>query len=138
MNIMGKVLQEIWILADNGTVIFSRVFDQKVNKVLFGGFITALNAIVEELKEGGLSSFTSEKTNFYILKRENMFFVTNAPRNTKEKKILKELDEIAQKFLNLYCDILKDWDCNTDHFDGFVDVIQGSLQDPVKEFWSDF
>ncbi len=135
---LSKVIQELWILTDSGTVLFSRVFNDVVNKELFGGFITALNYMAEELNEGGLSNFESQKAKFTILKKEGILFVTNSPKKVKEKKIMSALGEIADQFITKYSEILKNWDQNTDHFHGFEENIQTSLQDPVKGFWSDF
>ena len=135
---MAKVIQELWILTDAGTVLFSRVFNELKNKELFGGFITALNYMAEELDEGGLSNFESKKAKFTILKRENVLFVTNSPKKVKDKKIIKALESVASLFFTEYREILKTWDQNTDHFLGFDKFIQDSLEDPVKTFWSDF
>ncbi|MFX0186417.1 MAG: hypothetical protein ACFE8A_01645 [Candidatus Hodarchaeota archaeon] len=52
-----KVVQDLWILLDSGIVLFSRVYNPKINQQLFGSLMTALNSFAGELAAGGLTSF---------------------------------------------------------------------------------
>ena len=63
-----KVVQDLWILSDSGIVLFSRVFNPKVNEQLFGALMSALNTFANELSSGGLSSFELSSIRFTILK----------------------------------------------------------------------
>ena len=135
---MGKVIQELWILTESGIVLYSRVYDKEINDQLFGGFISALNMFVESFKEGALSSLVLQNTRFTFIKREKLIFITNTPKNVKEKKIRQALEAISDRFLQEYGGILENWDSDISYFTNFESEIQDTLEDPVKEFWQDF
>ncbi|KKM72420.1 hypothetical protein LCGC14_1420660, partial [marine sediment metagenome] len=40
---MAKLIQDIWILAESGIVLFHRVFNKQIDAQLFGALMTALN-----------------------------------------------------------------------------------------------
>ncbi|KKL49455.1 hypothetical protein LCGC14_2315320, partial [marine sediment metagenome] len=40
---MAKLIQDIWIMADSGVVLFHRVFNKQIDAQLFGGLMTALS-----------------------------------------------------------------------------------------------
>ena len=136
----SKILQDIWILNDGGTVIFDRVYDEKVDPQLFGALMTALNTFAEELADGGLSNFEVSNKRFTILKKEGYLFVTNSDNKIKPKKVQQELKDIVDKFFKLYeKELLLEWDGDISQFANFKDEIEDSLDDPVKKmqkaFW---
>ncbi|MBD3227297.1 MAG: hypothetical protein GF329_03840 [Candidatus Lokiarchaeota archaeon] len=135
---MGKIIQDLWILSESGIVLFSRVFNEDVNEQLFGGFITALNNFAQTMRYGELSNFSLKKTNFFIYKQDDLLFITNSPKKVNEKRTMKALKKISDRFFDLYADILSNWDGETDYFDNFKSEIEDNLMDPVKDFWSDF
>jgi len=49
-----KILKDIWVLTDSGIVLFSKMYDQKVNTQLFGALMSALNKLEEALSDGGI------------------------------------------------------------------------------------
>ena len=135
---MGKVLQDIWILTENGITIFSRVFDSKVNDQLFGALMSALSSFAEEVSDGGLSSFQLSNKRFSILKTNNLMFCCSSDPKYKEQKALTELKNISDKFIELYSHELSDWDNDISIFEDFESKIEDSLEEVLKKFQKAF
>lgn len=136
---MGKIIQDVWILNDSGVVLFSRVFDEKVDEQLFGSFMTALNSFAGEISEGGLTSFELKDKKFTIRKENRFLFVVNSDKNEKTKKVEKELNQIVNKFFDKYSGILENWDNDISVFKDFEEDIDDSLKSAIKTmeeaFW---
>ncbi|MFX0058616.1 MAG: hypothetical protein ACFE85_06130 [Candidatus Hodarchaeota archaeon] len=137
---MVKVLQDIWILTENGIVLFHRVFNEKVDDQLFGGLMAALNSFAEELVKTGLSNFELQNKRYTIIKKNNILFIANSSKNVKEKKVAEELNTIIARFFELYpLEILKNWDHDVSIFSDFEKEIKSSLEETVKKlqdaFW---
>lgn len=135
---MVKILQDIWILNESGIVVFSRVFNPKVNEQLFGALMTALNSFASELAKGGLSSFELSSIRFTIYKDKGYLFVSNSARKVKEKRVQEELKIIAEKFFTKYSDILNSWDLDLNIFSTFNEDIEESLEVTIKKFQDAF
>jgi hypothetical protein len=133
-----KVLQDIWILNESGIVVFSRVFNPKVNEQLFGALMTALNSFATELAKGGLSNFELSSIRFTIYKDKGYLFVANSGKKVKEKKVQEELKIIAEKFFDKYSTILESWDSDVSVFANFSEDIEDSLEDTIKKFQKAF
>lgn len=139
MIILVKVLQDIWILTENGIVLFHRVFNEKVDEQLFGGLMAALNSFAEELVKTGLSNFELQNKRYTIIKRNNLLFIANSSKNVKEKKVTEELDIVANKFFKLFSlDMLKNWDNDVNTFLVFENEIKNSLEETIKKFQDAF
>jgi hypothetical protein len=136
---MTNVLQDIWILTDSGTVIWSRVFNPKMDKQLFGALMSAINTFAMEIGKEGLTNIQLTDKSFFIFKKKELLFITNAPNKVKEKRVKHELKWIADKFFELYSEELKIWDRNTLIFSDFKNHIENSLEKPIdklkKSFW---
>ena len=98
---MPKILKDIWVLTVNGIVLFSKVFDQKVNPQLFGALMSALNKFAEALSDGGISSFEKSDLRFVIIKRRSFLFIGSSLAKTKEKKVIDELMRISDIFFRI-------------------------------------
>ncbi|MHA1687786.1 MAG: hypothetical protein ACTSUN_00355 [Promethearchaeota archaeon] len=132
---MVKAIQDIWILMDTGTTLFSRVFDKKLNDQFFGALMSALDKFAQEIDKGGLSHFQLQSKQFNILKRENLLFVASSdPKKVSEKKALNELKKIADIFFKEYSEVLKNWDNDISVFEGFGKNIEDSLEGVLKKF----
>lgn len=136
---MTKVIQDIWILNDNGIVLFNRVFHEQVEAQLFGALMSALNSFAQQLSDGGLQNFELSNIRFTLIKKRGFLFIANSSNNFKEKKVILELEIIAQKFNNQYPDdFFKGWDNDVSIFVDFKNEIENALEDPVKKFWDGF
>lgn len=137
---MPKILKDLWILTENGVVLFSRVFDQTINPQLFGGLMSALNTFAEKLTDGGISNFEMSDLRFVIVKRRTFLFVGSSLNKTKEKKVIDELKLISDMFFEVYNEILINWDNDVNYFSDFGDHIDKSLEkQPINKlkdaFW---
>ena len=130
-----KVIQDIWILSDAGAVLFNRVLDKKVDEQLIGALISALNLLAEELEKGGLSNFELKDKKYIILKKNDISFIVNSPKKTKEKKVKEEMRSIVDIFFSLYPkETFDNWDNDISIFSDFENHIKDSLQDTIDKF----
>ena len=133
-----KILRDIWIVSENGIVLYSRSYDKTVNEQLFGALMSALNTFAEEIVEGGLSNFQLSNLRFSIIKKDRFIFIANSNPKAKEKKALDELIGIADKFLAKYSKILENWDSDVSVFEDFDKEIVSSLEETIKKFQDAF
>jgi len=138
--VLVKIIKDLWILTENGVVLFSRVFDQTINPQLFGGLMSALNTFAEKLTDGGISNFEMSDLRFVIVKRRTFLFIGSSLNKTKEKKVIDELKLISDLFFEVFNEILVNWDNDVNHFSDFGDHIANSLKkQPIKKlkdaFW---
>lgn len=128
MVLVLKLLKDFWVLTDSGIVLFSKMYDQKVNPQLFGALMSALNKFAEALSDGGISSFEKSDLRFVILKRRKFLFIGSSLKKTKEKKVIDELKQISDIFFRIYAEDLINWDSDVSTFSGFGDYIDNSLE----------
>lgn len=134
-----KVLQDIWILTNTGTVLFNRVFDAQMKTQLFGALMSALNSFAEKLAEGGLSNFELSDKRFLIMKTKNYIFVASSAKKAKEKKVTVELEKVVSRFQSKYSDEwFNKWDNDVSVFEEFENEIEDTLEEPIKKFWKRF
>lgn len=130
------VLQDLWILSNSGTVLFSRVFDEKLENQLFGALMSALNSFAEQLAEGGLSNLEIAEKRFVLKKTPSYTFVASSSKKVKEKKLNEELEKVVGKFRKKYPDDwFNKWDCDISIFECFEEDIEEMLENPIKQFW---
>ena len=126
-------------MSEEGIVLFSRVFNPKVDDQLFGGLMIALNTFAEKLSDGGLSNFGLSDKRFALMKMNNLLFVANASLDVKDKKLKDEIKKIAGKFFAKYpMDTIKNWNYDTSIFYDFEKEIEDTLKNPMKKFWNGF
>jgi len=123
-----KILKDFWVLTNNGIVLFSKGYDQKVNPQLFGALMSALNKFAEALSDGGISSFEKSDLRFVIIKRRNFLFIGSSSIKMKEKKVIDELMQISDTFFRIYAKNLINWDNDVSVFSGFGEFIDKSLE----------
>ncbi|MFW9948465.1 MAG: hypothetical protein ACFFDX_16690 [Candidatus Odinarchaeota archaeon] len=136
----NKVLRDIWIVSEEGIVVFSRVYEKALDEQLFGALLTALNSFVEQIAQEGLSKFEMGDMRFSILKKSNFIFIANSDKKVKSKKVLQELKIVMEKFFNVYSkEIIDNWDNDISIFSNFGKQIEDSLEDSIKKmekaFW---
>ena len=125
---MPKIIKDFWALTDNGIVLFSKVYDQKVNPQLFGALMGALNKFAEALSDGGISSFEKSDLRYVIIKRRKFLFIGSSYTKTKEKKIIDELMQISDIFFRIYSKELINWNNDVSVFSDFGVFINKSLE----------
>ncbi|MHA2289377.1 MAG: hypothetical protein ACXABG_11385 [Promethearchaeota archaeon] len=128
MVLVPKILKDFWVLTDNGIVLFSKVYDQKVNPQLFGALMSALNKFAEALSDGGISSFEKSDLRFVIIKRRKFLFIGSCSIKMKEKKVIDELMIISDTFFRIYAKYLINWDNDINIFSDFGVFIDKSFE----------
>jgi hypothetical protein len=122
---VSRCISNIWILKDNGKLLFNRVCDQNLDNELFGNLVTAMNSFSKELAEGDLTNFEINNNRFTILKKENdLIFIANSSNKNGDKKIKENLEKISEKFLESY----------PKKTSNFEQEIKDLLEDPEKKF----
>ncbi len=137
---MVKILDELWILTENGVVLFNHVYRQKVPTQLFGALLSAINSFAEEVSNGGLSNFELSDRQFILYKKNNILFIGSSSKKLKKEIISKELDNISELFFKKYPHITKQngWDGDILVFESFEKEIEDAFEDSVKQFWKGF
>ncbi|HEA70434.1 hypothetical protein LCGC14_1386210 [marine sediment metagenome] len=136
---MAKLIQDIWIMADSGIVLFHRVFSQQIDAQLFGGLMTALSVFAEQLSKGGLTNFELSDKRFSVIKRNDLLFIANSSKNQKPKKVAQELDVITERFFELYNDdFMAHFNGNIKQFEAFEREIENSLEETKRKFQKAF
>jgi hypothetical protein len=125
---MPRLFKDLWIITENGVVLFSRAFDQKINPQLFGALMSALNTFAQKLSDGGISNFEMSNLRFVIVKRRDFLFVGSSSNKIKEKKIIDELKSISDKFFEIYSEVLLTWDNDINAFSNFGEYIDKLLE----------
>jgi len=125
---MTKIIKDFWVLTDSGIVLFSKMYDQKVNPQLFGALMSALNKFAEALTDGGITSFEKSDLRFVILKRRKFLFIGSSLKKTKENKVIDELKQISDIFFRIYAEDLINWGSDVSIFSSFGDYIDKSLE----------
>jgi hypothetical protein len=136
----NKVIRDFWIISEGGIVVFSRVYDKTLDEQLFGGLLTALNSLAEEIAQEGISNFELSEMRFTILKKAQFIFIANSDKKIKPKRVLQELRAVIEKFFASYSqEIIDNWDNDVSIFSDFDKEIEDSLDDPIKKmekaFW---
>jgi hypothetical protein len=124
----------------HGVVIFKRVYDERVDSQLFGGFMSALNSFASQIDEGGISNFELGTKKFILRRKNDLVFIANCDTKEKNKNAEKELENVVERFFKRYPeDMVKNWSGNAAFFDEFTSDIEASLQtalDKLKDsFW---
>lgn len=125
-------------MLQDGTVLFKRVFEEKLNEQLFGGFMSALETFASQLDNHGLSSFEIGQKKFILKKHENLYFVANFDKKVNTKKAASELEHVSDEFLAVFEVELISFRGNVEVFKNFERNIQDSLEDVVGKFQQAF
>jgi hypothetical protein len=127
-KIMNKIIRDLWILYKEGMVIYHRVYYEKMDSDLLGGFISALNSFATTFDHDGLSNFTMGEKQFVMAKNQQLIFVLNCDVKIKMKDAKNELNMIMKRFFQTYSlDIINNWNGDKSTFRGFERNIEDSM-----------
>ncbi len=132
---MKKVIHDLWILTEDGTAVFSRIYDQELEVQLFAMLMSALNSFAMEISTTGISNFELNNMRFDILKKKKFLFIATSSPKFKKKFILNELEIISKQFFEMYgTDISNNWDGDVSKFTDFIEVVNKSVEKRVQSF----
>lgn len=123
---MGKIVKELWIITENGTVLFHHALYSSVDPDIFGGLMSALNSFSEVLTEGGLANIDLDYNSFYFFQKKDIIFIANCFQEIKEKKIMQILNRIAIKFYKVYNKEIKEGKHTLGQISSFADFAERS------------
>lgn len=122
-----KLINDLWILTEEGIAIFSRVLNSKIQDQLFGALLSSLNIFSQRLADGGLKQFKLNKVQFVLLKSNNFLFVASTSSKEKIRKVNQELSNIANLFFKKFSSILDKWDGDISIFSDFIKEIDANI-----------
>jgi hypothetical protein len=132
---LNKVIRDLWILTEDGTAVFSRIYEQELKVQLFAMLMSALNSFAMEISTTGISNFELNNVRFDILKKNKMLFIATSSPKFKKKFILNELEIISKQFFEKYgYDISNNWDGEISKFTDFIKVVNKSVEKRVQSF----
>jgi hypothetical protein len=137
---LAKVIRDIWILFQGGTVIFQRTYGNQIDAQLFGGFMSALNTFAQQIYDKGLSGFELGNLVFFCKKEKDLLFIINTDKKANKKQVYSELEILINKFVKSYPpEIFNNWKGDVSIFENFKNKIEESLETPVQKlrdaFW---
>jgi len=137
---MVTIMDELWIITQDGIVLFTHVYNEKVETQLFGALLSAINTFAEEVSDGGLSNFELSNRQFILLKKHDILFISSANKKIKKEIISKQLERITNRFFEKYPELVKkkEWDNDITIFESFEEEIKEIFEDSVKKFWKGF
>lgn len=124
---MIKHLIDLWVLKEYGLVIFNKTKPYDPDDQCFGGLTSALYGLTKNELHDPLFRFTTQHHQYYLIEKNEILFVGRFPRHKtyKEKKILKELEHVGNKFFECYSkEEIEDWDYDVNRFSDFKDIIK--------------
>ncbi|MCF2138864.1 MAG: tetratricopeptide repeat protein [Candidatus Lokiarchaeota archaeon] len=118
-------LKDLWIFTQTGIELFSFHPDMDINPSLFGGFVSALQSISQEIAEDSLNSFVigNNRYTIYVEPRENLYILGRSLYSTPEKQIQQILKIINQKFYETYEVYIENFSGNVSIFSNFSQIL---------------
>ena len=96
-------MSKILILSDSGSSIHSDMVKESENQ-LIGGWLGAVLDFAENTFKERSRSFRFQNKKFTFLKEKEFTFIAESPKDIKEKRIIRELSDLAERFFNKYSD----------------------------------
>ena len=119
------MLDNVWIISNEGKIIFQRIITPQIQTDFFGKFISALSLFVCDFNEEGLINFELDDNWYLIDKTEKLLFIANYRSKIFYKNISIELHEIKTKFVHTYPKCLwEQWNGDSSFFDSFNSKIE--------------
>ncbi|MFX1426341.1 MAG: hypothetical protein ACFFBE_07800 [Promethearchaeota archaeon] len=118
---MSNHLIDLWILDEEGRVIYSRADKLYPDDHLVGRLISALYTYTQGRFDDPLLRFTTPKHQYYIIEQQGILFTGRFPRDktVKENTILKDLQKIRDMFFKRFTK--EDLDANNYDIEKFID-----------------
>jgi len=123
---MEKV-SEIWIITEAGIPLFNRSEDEKVNVLLFGGFLSAIQTFIKtSFHEDKLDRLVlgDSKLNFFHNEKHFIFIVIRTHKKVKDKEIDKTLELINDLFISNYQEKLAHNVTDMTEFSDFNEILE--------------
>ncbi len=120
------VIKDFWVITETGIEIFSYAPDVPINPTLFGGFVSALQSLSEEISQKKMESFVIGhlRYSFYFEEGKPIFIIGRADVQELETRVTKVLKILYQRFIDEYGRFLKKFSGNVSPFQNFGEVMK--------------
>lgn len=142
---MDDKISEIWIITNSGLCIFNHSIENKIDEILFSGFLSGIRTFLEEIGEKKLEKLElgNSKLIFYNLDDYHLFIVLKGPKKVKDKYLEKKIKEVKTDFINKYGKILlehkkKNLPFNTDDFKDFRNDLEVIFKENIEKNLNDW
>jgi len=121
-----NIIKELWFFTNEGVEILSIAPESKMNPQLFGGFISALQALSTELSSEKIRSVTIGSSNFSIYTENDapIFIIGRSTLLSNENLIERILKTLYQEFVKEFHSYLDDYNGDNSKFQSFLDTIE--------------
>ena len=121
-----NIVKELWFFTIEGVELLSIAPESKMNPQLFGGFISALQALSTELSSEKIRSVTIGSSNFFIYTENNapIFIIGRSSLLSDENLIERVLKTLYQEFIKEFHPYLENYDGDNSRFPSFLDSIE--------------
>ena len=124
---MSSIIKDLWIFSRDGIPIVEVFHNSKVDSLLLGAFLSAIESFSIEVTGADIRSFSFGDNKFILtscLKR-NIYLVSRCDIKVKTKKVMKVFEIITEFFEELYTiNDIENWDGDLSFFDRFKDRIE--------------
>jgi|SRR5271157_85292 len=116
VNIM-TMIHDLWIMRENGIVLYQKCSGDVINGDLFGGFMSAINSVAALMSNSDIQSMIMGNKKLSMIKRHGILFIAFHDKRDRESKVDKKLVELSRLFFKQYTpDMLENWQGNTEIF----------------------
>ena len=125
-------ISEIWVITDAGIPLFNRSVDKKVDALVFGGFLSAIQTFIKSsMQEEKMDKLVlgDSKLSFQHVESHELFIVVRSHKKAKDKEIQKILDTIRFLFITRFEEILQRKNCDISEFAEFNAILDDNLQE---------
>lgn len=129
------MIQHVNILTTNGkSILFREYGSTKIDRDLLAGFLSAFSGFMMEISQSEIKSTVTENAKFIYNMQQNIIVVICTDINDTEDEIFPKLEEIQNKFLDRYVDIINsgEWTGERNYFNDFIPTIDDIVLGPIK------
>ena len=109
----------IWILNKNGICLAQRNYTEKaIDKVLFGGFLSAIEKFAQTISENDIDSFQMGDQKILYEIGPQLILAISVDSMDEEQEIRRKMTEVRTKFLERYKEKIEEF-VDTAIFDTF-------------------
>ena len=128
--------EEFWIIHFSGPPLFFYSVDTKFDPNLVAGFFSAIQMFAKNMSvDNGLNSLTIGQNTFTFLTSEQykLYFIAKSKKKVKEKRIIKKMEDIRQRFITQYKKPLENLEMNYSGFEDFTETFESVFTDNFEK-----
>ncbi len=101
---MSSLIKELWIFSKGGIPLIEIFHNSKVDPILLGAFLSAMESFSKEMAGTTLKGFSFAESKFVLTSclNDSVFLVCRSDTNVKDKKIHKVIKIITEFFEGMY------------------------------------